>query len=164
VSFRLPSLLSTVILEMLSQAIYSVLCSCNYILMINTPRLCNIPGFSSTHLSEPPSGINCREIVPDGSMPKKEIDSDASVSQTLQSFPCIVLISLPLRFGFCSPPRPTELLCHPGRSFRQPHLEPRMPTRSLSLSLLSPSWAAVQAVWKERLPRSEPFSSACSPR
>lgn len=61
---------------------------CSYVLVINTPRLCHIPGFS-TRLSEPPAGITCREIVADGTVPKPEIEGE-----TVSPFFTVVLFKL----------------------------------------------------------------------
>jgi protein OS-9 len=47
--------------------------TCEYVLVIHTPRLCGEPGFKSRHEQMPEAGIRCREVV----------DSVESVDPTL---------------------------------------------------------------------------------
>ncbi|KAL7412766.1 hypothetical protein BDY24DRAFT_77400 [Mrakia frigida] len=104
--------------------------TCNYILLINTPRLCNVPGFSSTHLSEPPSGISCREIVPDGSLPTPKIDPDSAAetessrTSSKDRTPLPSWAILPAAAA-ARPPLPKNPLLSPKQQQQQQQLTPK---------------------------------------
>ncbi|CED82520.1 Protein OS-9 [Phaffia rhodozyma] len=102
--------------------------TCSYILVIDTPRLCNVPGFSSAHLSEPPTNITCREIVPDGSIPNAEIEGMTKPSSDKTPLPSWAMIGPPPVPKGNRPPTGQQKT----RDSSQPQLRPKARSKSTS--------------------------------